>query len=177
MNLPENLRSANNEFIAIDGELFQIKISLIPFRELDIHVLESIGDKIDLVAEKALDQLGYKDPINRIEKFAICNFGGFDNAPDISASGGHTTEFYNCGHRGTCPVEGKLCKHLKVDNGFLTFREIEICRLISKDKYDKEIADILGISINTVQNHIQNIHAKTGLSKPGIAAFAIEKNL
>jgi DNA-binding CsgD family transcriptional regulator len=50
------------------------------------------------------------------------------------------------------PVEGKLCKRIKVENGSLTSREIEIIKLIGQDKMDKEIADILDISLNTAHH-------------------------
>ncbi len=42
----------------------------------------------------------------------------------------------------------------------LTPREIEILRLAARDKTDKEIAQTLQISVNTVRNHMQNILRK-----------------
>lgn len=42
-------------------------------------------------------------------------------------------------------------------NHILTAREKEILRLIKEGKLSKQIADILGISINTVNRHRQNI--------------------
>ena len=39
----------------------------------------------------------------------------------------------------------------------LSSRELEVLRLIDQGKYSKEIADILSISINTVNRHRQNI--------------------
>ncbi len=42
----------------------------------------------------------------------------------------------------------------------LTSREIDIMELLCQGLLDKEIADRLCISINTVKNHIKNIYAK-----------------
>jgi DNA-binding NarL/FixJ family response regulator len=42
----------------------------------------------------------------------------------------------------------------------LTAREDEILRLLATGSFDKEIADALGISINTVRAHLRNIYEK-----------------
>lgn len=176
--LPEFLNSLNKEFIAVDGNLYQVKVELVPFEQFDITIAEELMEKLDAdpVAQKALDSLNIHESFARMKKFAVCNFGGFDNAADI-VEGGLNLEHYNCGLRGQCPVEGKLCKSVKVANGFLTPREVLMIKLVSQDKLDKDIADMLNISINTVNNHMANIHTKTGLWRPGLATLAIEKNL
>ncbi|MDI6763097.1 MAG: response regulator transcription factor [Thermodesulfobacteriota bacterium] len=47
----------------------------------------------------------------------------------------------------------------------LTEREMEILRLIAEGKSNKEIANLLFISIRTVQNHRANIMSKLGIKK------------
>ncbi len=47
----------------------------------------------------------------------------------------------------------------------LTKREIEALRLIAEGKSNKEIANLLFISIRTVQNHRANIMSKLGIKK------------
>jgi NarL family two-component system response regulator LiaR len=42
----------------------------------------------------------------------------------------------------------------------LTPRETEIMNLLSKGLLDKEMADRLGISLQTVKNHLKNIYHK-----------------
>lgn len=114
-----------------------------------------------------------------LHQFILCNFGGFDNEPDISPTGeiGYT-EYWDCGKRGTCSKEGKLCNSIKVVNGFITKRQIDILKLIRKGYTNKEIADELFISEDTVSSHCQNIEEKTGLKgKPELAAFAQYKNI
>jgi len=43
----------------------------------------------------------------------------------------------------------------------LTKREIEILNLVKFNKTNQEIAETLGVSLRTVENHISNIYFKT----------------
>ncbi|MFC1858355.1 response regulator [Thermodesulfobacteriota bacterium] len=66
----------------------------------------------------------------------------------------------------------------KIGINLLTRREKEILKLIAEGKFNKEIADILGISIRTVENHRANIIRKTKLNKPAeLVRYAIEHGL
>jgi HD-GYP domain-containing protein (c-di-GMP phosphodiesterase class II) len=57
----------------------------------------------------------------------------------------------------------------------LSEREMEVSRLIAGGKMNKEIADVLGISLHTVQNHITHIFDKLGVhSRSGVAVWLIE---
>lgn len=47
----------------------------------------------------------------------------------------------------------------------LSSREIEVIKLLTKGLLSKEIAEVLSISKNTVENHKQNIYLKTGTKK------------
>ncbi|HUW05996.1 MAG TPA: response regulator transcription factor [Williamwhitmania sp.] len=46
----------------------------------------------------------------------------------------------------------------------LTTRELEVMNLIAEGNLNKEIADKLGISLQTVKNHVKNIYPKMGAS-------------
>jgi len=46
----------------------------------------------------------------------------------------------------------------------LTAREVEVLRLLAGGKSNREIADALVISYNTVERHISHIFAKTGVA-------------
>ena len=46
----------------------------------------------------------------------------------------------------------------------LTAREVEVLRLLAQGKSNREIADVLVISYNTVERHINHIFAKTGVA-------------
>ena len=66
----------------------------------------------------------------------------------------------------------------KVAMNVLTRREKEVLRLIAEGKPNKEIAEILSISIRTVENHRANIIRKTKLNKPvELVRYAIEHGL
>ena len=62
----------------------------------------------------------------------------------------------------------------------LTARETEVLQLVAEGKANKETADILGISIKTVEKHRQrvmeklNIHDTAGLTRHAIATGIIE---
>ncbi len=114
---------------------------------------------------------------DRIYRYILCSFGGLDKTPDISVDGKvHHSEYYECGFRGTCKFEGKLCWSIKVANGFLTRAEIEILKYIRLG--DKQIASLLNKSPETISSHMQNIRSKTGeADKVNLAIFAIEKGI
>jgi DNA-binding CsgD family transcriptional regulator len=83
----------------------------------------------------------------------------------------------------TLPVEsivsalGKILKssHLPSQkSNSLSAREIEVLKLVAAGKLNKEIANNLNISINTVLTHRKNITAKLGIkSTSGLSFYAI----
>lgn len=64
--------------------------------------------------------------------------------------------------------------HCEVSLNELSQREIEVLRLVAMGYINKEIADLLEISINTVLSHRKNITAKLGIrSVSGLGFYAI----
>ena len=62
--------------------------------------------------------------------------------------------------------------------GGLTARQVEVLRLLSAGKSNREIAAALVISEHTVARHVQNIHAKLGVSsRTAASAFAFAHDL
>ena len=60
----------------------------------------------------------------------------------------------------------------------LTTRETEILKLIASDHRNKEIADLLGISLKTVQAHRTSLMMKLGLhDRTQVVKYAIRKGL
>ena len=60
----------------------------------------------------------------------------------------------------------------------LSEREIEVIRLISETKTNKEIADILFLSTHTVNTHRKNIMHKLGIKNTaGIVLYAFRENI
>ncbi len=150
--IPEFLKKYNSEFIGINGQLHEIKIEIIPYEEFSFETKLRLSNELkrDLTAHKTLLDNGYQESDERLEKFSLCRFGGMDEKPDMVGNES-TPDFYNCGNRGKCSMEGKVCKNIVTQNGVISKREIDIIRATSKGLTDKEIADELFISIRYMQ--------------------------
>jgi DNA-binding NarL/FixJ family response regulator len=60
----------------------------------------------------------------------------------------------------------------------LTEREVEVLRLVALGKSNREIAEELFISLNTVGHHVSNILNKTGAAnRAGVATYAARHGL
>jgi DNA-binding CsgD family transcriptional regulator len=60
----------------------------------------------------------------------------------------------------------------------LSQREVEVLRFLAAGKSNREIADVLCISLNTVATHVRNILAKTGAAnRTEAAAYALRYGL
>jgi DNA-binding CsgD family transcriptional regulator len=60
----------------------------------------------------------------------------------------------------------------------LSQREVEVLRLVAAGKSNREIADALCISLNTVATHVRNILTKTGTAnRTEAAAYALRQGL
>jgi DNA-binding NarL/FixJ family response regulator len=60
----------------------------------------------------------------------------------------------------------------------LTDREVQILQAIARGQRSKQVAFELGISVRTVNHHVDHIYEKAGVrSRAGIALFALEHGL
>jgi len=60
----------------------------------------------------------------------------------------------------------------------LTRRELDVLRLLAKGNTNRQIADLLGLSIRTVENHRANLMGKLGLvSRVELVSYAEENKL
>jgi DNA-binding CsgD family transcriptional regulator len=63
-------------------------------------------------------------------------------------------------------------------NGGLTARESEVIELIARGMTNREIAELLVVSVRTVERHITNLYAKIGVrGKAGATAYALRHGL
>jgi class 3 adenylate cyclase/DNA-binding CsgD family transcriptional regulator len=77
----------------------------------------------------------------------------------------------------TCEVEPQR-PAARAYPGGLTKREVEVLRLIASGRSNREIADELAISLNTVLRHVSNIFDKTGVAnRAEAAAYATRHGL
>src|SRR5690606_8186723 len=90
-------------------------------------------------AIRALISWDLRQPEEQMQQYIICRFGGFDLETDISPDGHiEYTEYFDCGRRGNCAHEGKLCATIKAPNGFLTKQEVAVLKLVAANKMNKE---------------------------------------
>jgi DNA-binding NarL/FixJ family response regulator len=70
-------------------------------------------------------------------------------------------------HAGERPLSPDLKARLdgRAAHPTLTPREIEVLHLVAQGKRNKEIARLLGISVDTVPNHLKSIFLKLGVSE------------
>lgn len=180
-NLPAGLLDDNCEFFTQGEEVYALyKGKVIPYNEFPEELIELLKNDLSKYpdAVNSLIELDLLDDQSMLWQYTRCRFGGFDGEADIENGQLIHTEYFECGARGTCKYEGKLCQSIKVNNGYLTKREIEVLKCIADGLLDKEIADTLKISINTVPVFKKNIQDKTGLTrKADMTRFAIQKNI
>ena len=87
------------------------------------------------------------------------------NLMDIDKSGTWHFEEVRCPLRGECVDEGVICKPEL--NTSLTDREREVLELIGEGCQAADIADLLCISVATVNRHRENIKAKLNINTVG----------
>ena len=178
---PAGLLDAKFEFFENNNELFFINEGHTHrFEELHTKYLDCLRYDLENHPKAiiAMEQTGIVDPVAQLKQWALCNFGNFDNKADLTEDGVIIHEHVRCSKRGSCPFEGIICHPLVVANGTITQREEQIIKLIALDLADKQIAAMLGISVNTMAVHRQHIEHKIGCqSKMGIVAFAYSNNL
>lgn len=179
-NIIAGLLDGGTDFIKYEGNLYCVhggKAHKWP--DFPINVLEIIEQDMlkNPEALKSLSQWENLLPEEFTYRYIVCRFGGIDDQPDIDANGKIShTEYYECGLRGKCRFEGKLCSSIKVDFGILTKAEVEVLRYVTLTY--KEIAEKLFISPETVSTHLQNLRIKTGLKNNSqLAVYAHQKGI
>lgn len=97
-----------------------------------------------------------------VHRFIRCNLGEYDSLRyDVNKIGELNMEEVRCPLRGECANEGVICKPRL--HTTLTSRETEIAKMLGEGLTKQEIATELYISVYTVNRHVANIKAKTGL--------------
>lgn len=132
---------------------------------------EHVVDDLVLIVKK--DKIGYSslvdyfkitDPAEQLQKYIRCTSPIINGVPDIDGNGRFNKEIWDCPDRATCKAFGRICKPIEGPMGTLTKKETTIFFLTCKGLLDKEIASMLGNSINTVDVWQRSIRAKLHLN-------------
>jgi DNA-binding CsgD family transcriptional regulator len=177
--LPAGLSGGGSEVFFVEGQAFLMsdgnRYNYDSFPPAVINLIDRAMDSKPYV-KVLLNQLNITNKDDRRMSWMRCNLSGYDTIADISADYTEIrTEYVPCNNRGTCPHEGKFCQGLQVDNGTLSIRELRILGLIREGMLDKEIGEMLFISVDTVKTTKRNIQKKLGVERKAALANAAAK--
>jgi DNA-binding CsgD family transcriptional regulator len=182
VNIPAGIMDKSVEIFIHNNELFvlyngkQTRFDFLPEKIKDLFMQHMMANKKALTS--LIQDFRLSDPAEMLSQYVKCNFGNFDNMADANEDGVIVSEVWNCGCRGKCPGEGKICSLVQGPNGNLTKRELEIFMFVVDGKIDKEIAEILEISQATLETHLARIRQALGVNnRLEIMKFAIERKI
>jgi len=127
-----------------------------PFHELPAQVVAGLYQECfsDKEAIAGLKDMGIPDNA-KVEFYNFCNRGALNSEPDINEAGKRTTEYFNCGRRGKCIGEGRVCK-LTVKGTRFTPRELECIRLNNQGNDYAQIQKEMGFKSKTAVNSLMS---------------------
>jgi DNA-binding NarL/FixJ family response regulator len=144
----------------IKAEMPEVKILVLSIHESDQYVLQAFEAKADGYAIKDSSREELRMAIRSVLE------GKKYISPGIAGS---VLEGY---------IDGRKTLKAKSSLDTVTQREREILKLLAEGYQNKEIADLLHISIKTVEKHRANIMAKLDLhNAAALTAFAFEHGL
>src|SRR6056297_2655279 len=117
--LPAGLIDKDVEVFDVDGKLHATyNRKVYKFMDLPTYIIDQFTDLLinDEKARKEFEKHNIKDTGFMLEEYVRCNFGGFDNKPDLKEKE-FQPEFWACPRKGKCKYNEKLCVKLKAKNG------------------------------------------------------------
>jgi len=139
------------------GKLFWMSAGVVHlFKELPLSVMDDLRDELlsDTRALQGFRLMGITGEDEMLEQYNYCNRGALTSTPDISAIGKKTKEFVDCGRRGRCPGENKVCSPLCINGEHITHREFECLKLIGIGLNYKRITVEMGFRRETAVNSL-----------------------
>lgn len=182
VQLPAGLMDDKLEIFIHKGDLFVLYNGRPTAFELLREDIQDAFLQHMLANKPALESLkndfGYTDVKAMLIQYVKCNFGNFDCIPDMDKDGTVFPECWDCGRRGECPGEGKICGRIKGPNGVLEKAETEVFFLLVAGRSHKEIADLRGKHIQTIEGQLRDIRGKLGChSSIEVMNYAMKRKL
>jgi len=176
-----SILNANSlEYFTDNGQVFFIKDKYIhPFDDLSCS--DATALRIDMESQPevvtAIENV-IPDPVEQLRQYAACRYGKLNNTPDFVNGKRFEIEATATDCRDTCRFNCKLCATKPTAiYGNPTKKEIEVAKLLP-GRSDKEIAQVLQVSPNTVITHLSRLREKTGLhNRSGLMMWAMNINL
>lgn len=182
VQLPAGLMDDKLEIFIHNGDLFVLYNGRpTPFELLREDIQDSYLQHM-LANKPAMQSLrkdfGLFDAREMLKQYVKCNFGNFDNIPDMDKDGTVFPECWDCGKRGECPGEGRVCGRIVGPHGILEKAETEIFFLLISGKSHKEIAAIRDKHIQTIETQLKSIREKLGChSSIEVINYAVKRKL
>lgn len=161
--IPSGLEDHNMEIYRYKNKARAIyKGKTMDYLELPDEIREPF--QVELIADRKScqclqEKMGIKDSKEMEEVFVSCRYGACNYIPDLK-DGKTTVDIPVCDETETCPGFDIVCKSPEGPGGSLARREFQIAVMITAGKFDKEIADELGIKLPTLRTHINRIREK-----------------
>lgn len=111
----------------------------------------------------ALEMAGFRTNETKLEKYAECNYSGFDFVADFKEGYLSEAEYHECGFRGNCVMEGIVCGFFKVNGNIITPFEISMIKLLATEDKISLIQEKLKVSKNTLDLKKQKLFEKLGV--------------
>jgi len=178
-------RYKNTEFTNLpngDVEIRPMDKPVFTLAENHTHFIEALLDYVEEFYPEcynALCEEYMRFSANRIHyrfrmarRMLRCNFGELDSLMDIDHHASLNFEEVKCPRVGECKYHERICRPKFNTN--LTSRELEVMEYLYNGYKAESIADILYISINTVETHKSNSLHK--LSLHSLTDFIIYAN-
>lgn len=181
IQFPAGLINHDIEFFDFNNQTLAIHNGMVKnFEELPSSIHDIIWNYFSTKPEiiQALENNGYKSKKSKIKKITSCRFGGFDAVSDIRNLSVNQSEYFDCGNRGNCSMEGIVCSFPKFNDHVLSPFELKIIKLLSTELTLPAIADEMKVCANTLDNKKKVLFEKFNvLSRPRLVALAFQNNL
>jgi DNA-binding CsgD family transcriptional regulator len=138
---------------------------VLPFAELPIATVNLLQEAIrqDPQVNAELRDMHPSSPVNRIEQFARCRFGGLDFVGDIVDEKLQEGEYHDCPKRGNCKSNGILCKLPSYNGQTLSTLDVQLMQQLSTSKTIEAIIYEMDIRPGTFHKIHNILYSKLGV--------------